>query len=131
MKNGGVDYRDEARLEHMMRGVVRVNELKAGLERSMLREGDNQTELILYNLQIIGEAANNVSKEVCEQHPEIDFSGWAGLRHKLVHDYANIDFDIVWNAICSDLPILESALKPLVDALPKVPELPDNIGTFL
>ena len=91
----------------------------------------NQTELILYNLQIIGEAANNVSKEVCEQHPEIDFSGWAGLWHKLVHDYADIDFDIVWNAICNDLPILESALKPLVDALPKVPELPDNIGTFL
>ena len=58
MKNGGADYRDEARLEHMMRGVVRVNELKAGLARSMLREGDNQTELILYNLQIIGEAAN-------------------------------------------------------------------------
>ncbi len=50
MKNGGADYRDEARLEHMMRGVVRVNELKAGLERSMLHEGDNQTELILYNL---------------------------------------------------------------------------------
>ena len=41
MKNGCADYRDEARLEHMMRGVVRVNELKAGLERSMLREGDN------------------------------------------------------------------------------------------
>ena len=84
MKNGGADYRDEARLEHMMRGVVRVNELKAGLARSMLREGDNQTELILYNLQIIGEAANNVSKEICEMHPEIDFSGWAGLRHKLL-----------------------------------------------
>ena len=41
MKNGCADYRDEARLEHMMRGVVRVNEMKAGLARSMLREGDN------------------------------------------------------------------------------------------
>ena len=64
MKSGGADYRDDARLEHMMRGVVRIKELKTGLARSMLREGDNQTESILYNLQIIGEAANNVSKEI-------------------------------------------------------------------
>ena len=29
-----------------------------GLERSMMREGDNRTELIIYNLQVLGEAAN-------------------------------------------------------------------------
>ena len=37
MKGGGADYRDDARLEHMMRGVVRINELKTGLARSFGR----------------------------------------------------------------------------------------------
>ena len=59
------------------------------------------------------------------------FKGWAGLRHRLVHDYANIDLDIVWNAAKNEMPVLESALKPIVDALPKEPELPDNIGEFI
>ena len=59
------------------------------------------------------------------------FSGWAGLRHRLVHDYANIDLDIVWNAICYDLPILDELLKPIVESLPEEPKLPDNMDEFV
>ena len=61
----------------------------------------------------------------------IDFAGWAGLRHRLVHDYANIDLDIVWNAICYDLPILDELLKPIVESLPGEPKLPDNMDEFV
>ena len=131
MRNGGASYRDEDRLMHMMRAIGRIKEQLDGLERSMMREGDNRTELIIYNLQVLGEAANNVSDDACAAHPEIDFKGWAGLRHRLVHDYANIDLDIVWNAVKHELPDLESALKPIVDVMPEEPRLPDNIDEFL
>ena len=131
MRSGGADYRDEARLEHMMRAVGRIRAQLDGLERAMLAEGDDRTELIIYNMQVLGEAANNVSEEMCAKHPEIDFKGWASMRHRLVHDYANIDLNIVWNAVCDDLPKLEKALKPVVEALSKVQDAPDNIGEFL
>ena len=131
MRSGGADYRDEARLEHMMRAVGRIRAQLDGLERAMLAEGDDRTELIIYNMQVIGEAANNVSEEMCAKHPEIDFKGWASMRHRLVHDYANIDLNIVWNAVCDDLPRLETALKPVVEAFSKVQDVPDNIGEFL
>ena len=131
MRSGGADYRDEARLEHMMRAVGRIRAQLDGLERAMLAEGDDRTELIIYNMQVIGEAANNVSEEMCAKHPEIDFKGWASMRHRLVHDYANIDLNIVWNAVCEDLPRLETALKPVVEAFSKVQDAPDNIGEFL
>ena len=131
MRSGAANYRDEDRLVHMMRAIGRVKEQLDGFERSMMREGDNRTELIIYNLQVLGEAANNVSDAACAAYPEIDFKGWAGLRHRLVHDYANIDLDIVWNAAKNEMPDLEAAIKPIVEALPKEPELPDNIGDFL
>lgn len=131
MRSGAANYRDEDRLVHMMRAIGRIKEQLDGLERPMMREGDNRTELIIYNLQVLGEAANNVSDATCAAYPEIDFKGWAGLRHRLVHDYANIDLDIVWNAAKNEMPDLEAALKPIVEALPKEPELPDNIGDFL
>ena len=35
----------------------------------------------------------------------------AGMRDKLIHGYAGVDFDIVWNVIEKELPMLESALK--------------------
>ena len=131
MRSGAANYRDEDRLVHMMRAIGRIKEQLDGLERPMMREGDNRTELIIYNLQVLGEAANNVSDAACAAYPEIDFKGWAGLRHRLVHDYANIDLDIVWNAAKNEMPDLETALKPIVGALPKEPELPDNIGDFM
>ena len=131
MRSGGANYRDEDRFAHMMRAIGRIKEQLDGLERSMMREGDNRTELIIYNLQVLGEAANNVSDAACAAYPEIDFKDWAGLGHRLVHDYANIDLDIVWNAAKNEMPVLESALKPIVDTLPAEPELPENIGDFL
>lgn len=131
MRSGAANYRDEDRLVHMMRAIGRIKEQLDGLERPMMREGDNRTELTIYNLQVLGEAANNVSDATCAAYPEIDFKGLAGLRHRLVHDYANIDLDIVWNAAKNEMPNLEVALKPIVEALPKEPELPDNIGDFL
>ena len=131
MRSRAANYRDEDRLAHMMRAIGRIKEQLDGLERSMMREGDNRTELIIYNLQVLGEAANNISDAACAAYPEIDFKGWAGLRHRLVHDSANIDLDIVWNAAKNDMPVLESALKPIVDAMPKEPELPDNIEDFM
>ena len=131
MRSGGANYRDEDRLVHMMRTIERIKSKKEGLERSMMCEGDDCTELIIYNLQVLGEAANNISEAFCAEHPEIDFAGWAGLRHRLVHDYANIDLDIVWNAISYDLPILDELLKPIVELLPKEPLLPDNMDEFI
>ena len=131
MRGGGANYRDEDRLAHMMRAVERIKEKMCGLERSMMREGDDRTELIIYNLQVLGEAANNISDACCSEYPDIDFAGWAGLRHRLVHDYANIDLDIVWNAICHDLPILDNLLTPIVESLPEEPNLPDNLDEFV
>ena len=131
MRSGGANYRDEDCLVHMMRTIERIKSKKEGLERSMMCEGDDCTELIIYNLQVLGEAANNISDAFCAEHPEIDFAGWAGLRHRLVHDYANIDLDIVWNAISYDLPILDELLKPIVELLPKEPLLPDNMDEFI
>ena len=61
MKSGGANCRDEDRFAHMMRAIGRIKEQLDGLVRSMMREGDNRTELIIYNLQVLGEAANNVS----------------------------------------------------------------------
>ena len=75
MRSGAANYRDEDRLVHMMRAIGRIKEQLDGLERPMMREGDNRTELTIYNLQVLGEAANNVSDATCAAYPEIDFKG--------------------------------------------------------
>jgi len=55
-------------------------------------------------LEIIGEAANRLSESFKIQHPEIEWRKIIGLRHRIVHDYFNIDVEIVWKIIQKDLP---------------------------
>ena len=56
------------------------------------------------HLQIIGEAAYAVPKELRDQRLDIPWTEIIGMRHILVHDYFVIDIDIVWDAVERDLP---------------------------
>ena len=122
-------YRDESRIRHMCNALEKVVEKSRGIHRADLIEGEDNTELIIHYLTILGEASNNVSAEFAIKHPEIDFKAMAGLRHKLVHDYANIDMDIIWDIVSNDVPVQYPLVRALCDSLP-IPATPENIDDF-
>lgn len=88
-------YRDDSRVRHMLNAMERIVALCRGLTSAQLRMHEDKTEVILFNLMVLGEAANNISREFAAKNPEVDWRGLAGVRHKIVHDYADIDFDII------------------------------------
>ncbi|MGQ0600110.1 MAG: HepT-like ribonuclease domain-containing protein [Anaerolineales bacterium] len=65
-------------------------------------------------LQVIGEAARRVSAEYKTQRPTVPWSAIIGMRHKVVHDYLAVDYDIVWQTATQDLPVLILTLAGLV-----------------
>lgn len=123
-------YRDESRVEHMNRAIKRVRQNLMKVSPGNFREGDDCTELILYHLVLLGEAANNVSAEFCAANPEVDFKDMSGLRHKLVHDYANIDLDRIWRILQIDFPVWEETVGKLASTIKTVDTLPPNIDDF-
>jgi uncharacterized protein with HEPN domain len=82
-------------------------------------DADENLRLALIHLvQVIGEAARQVSREFTASHPEIPWEDIVGMRHKVVHDYLGVDEDIVWQVVTEDLPKLVDALEPLVAPTP-------------
>jgi len=73
------------------------------------------------HLQIIGEAAYALPKELRDQLPNIPWSEIIGMRHILVHDYFVIDIDIVWDAVERDLPDLKGKIEGMLRALESKP----------
>ena len=61
---------------------------------------------VVYNLMIIGEAANMPTFDFREEHPKTPWKEITGMRNFLVHDYHHVEEDIVWKAIQEDLPPL-------------------------
>lgn len=54
----------------------------------------------------------------------------AGLRHKLVHDYANIDLARIWQILLLDFPNWEESVSELAKIIKPIENLPPNIADF-
>ena len=123
-------YRDEARVEHMNRAIQKVQKHLPKVNAGNFVDGNDDVELILYHLVLLGEAANNVSDSYCAANPSVDFKDMAGLRHKLVHDYANIDLGRIWTILQTDFPGWKDSVEKLVATIEPIKTLPPNVADF-
>lgn len=71
-------------------------------------------DAVVRNFEIIGEAANKLSKAIRENNPSLDWQGLIGFRNLLVHDYFGIDYNIVWNIKTNHLPKLKDDIYRLI-----------------
>ncbi|MBI5570176.1 MAG: DUF86 domain-containing protein [Desulfomonile tiedjei] len=107
---------DQTSLRHMLEHAAEAVEVARGRTRSDL-ETDRLLNLSLIRLlEIVGEAATRVSADGRERHNVIPWPDIIGLRNRLVHGYDDVDFDILWEIIQSDLPPLISQLKQILDS---------------
>ena len=65
-------------------------------------------------VEIVGEAAAQVSRDVRQAHPDIPWRDIIAMRNRLVHAYFEINLEVVWQTVRHDLPELIAQLEPLV-----------------
>ena len=81
---------------------------------------DRRTQLsVLKSVEIVGEAAAQVSEDARRANPDIPWRQIVGMRNRLVHAYFDIDLPLVWDTVRHDLPDLIARLKPLVPPEPE------------
>lgn len=71
-------------------------------------------DAVVRNFEIIGEAANKLSKSFQDQNNQIDWAGIIGFRNVLVHDYFGIDYEILWKIKSNNLTKLESEINSIL-----------------
>jgi uncharacterized protein with HEPN domain len=105
---------DRLYLGHMLdvslQAVAKVEEL----HRRDFDDDENLRLALAHLIQMIGEAARRVSPETQGALPQIPWSEIIGMRHKIVHDYLGVDYDIVWAVVNGDLPYLAQELQRVV-----------------
>ena len=105
--------RDLVYVGHMVDMTKKAVDKTSGLTRDAYDCDEHLRLASTHLVQVIGEAARNVSRAFCEDHPEIPWTEIVGMRHKVVHDYLGVDEDIVWQVVNDDLPRLLPALVRL------------------
>jgi len=61
---------------------------------------------VLHHLAVIGEAISRLSLELTGRHPEVPWRQIVAVRHRIVHAYFDLDWQILWDAATSDIPEL-------------------------
>jgi uncharacterized protein with HEPN domain len=106
--------RDAVALEDMLAHAREAAALVQGKSRADL-DRDRVLSLALVRLlEIVGEAASRVSATEQARHRSIPWAEIVGLRNRLIHGYASVDMDIVWEILRSDVPALIAALERIV-----------------
>jgi uncharacterized protein with HEPN domain len=78
-------------------------------------ENDRMLQLALVQLiEIIGEAASRVPHATRQQYPSIPWQLAADMRNKLIHGYDVIEFEIVYDTVKIDLPVLAQQLDAAI-----------------
>jgi uncharacterized protein with HEPN domain len=65
-------------------------------------------------IEIVGEAAAQVSDEIRKAHPSIPWQIAADMRNRLIHGYDVIEFSIVYDTVTDDLPPLVQQLNAII-----------------
>lgn len=83
-------------------------------------EADEKTfDSVVRCLSVVGEAAWKLSRSAQAAYPAVPWVQIAGMRHRLVHDYGDIDAGVSYRAVSQDLPgliqIVRAALDDQVD----------------
>lgn len=107
---------DTVRLRHILDAAREALSFARGRSRADL-DIDRQLVLSLVKeVEIIGEAAYQLSDETRASVPDMPWEDIIGMRHRLVHAYFDINLDIVWRTVEEDLPavvtILETRIPP-------------------
>jgi uncharacterized protein with HEPN domain len=69
---------------------------------------------IIRSLEIVGEASTKLDPEFKAAYPHIEWRKMANTRHRLIHDYFGVDYDIVWDIITTKLPDLETDIQSII-----------------
>jgi uncharacterized protein with HEPN domain len=108
---------DLTRIRHMRDAGKEILEFAAGSTQASLAANRMLQLAIVKDLEIIGEAANNVSPECQSQYSYIPWRAMVGMRNRLVHAYFGIDFEVIWQTVQQDLPPLIQSLERVLQEL--------------
>lgn len=104
---------DQHRIRHMIDAARQALAFAEDRTREDLNTDAMLSFALVRCIEIIGEAAANLSEAARAEAPQVPWRDVVGMRNRLIHGYFDVDLDLVWATLAVDLPALLEALDPL------------------
>ena len=104
------------RLRDILEAIEKI-ERHAQKGRRAFEEGELLQVWFVRHLQVLGESARALPRDVRDLAPSVPWSKILGMRNILVHDYFDVDTKVVWDVVERDLPELKPEIAELLRKL--------------
>lgn len=108
---------DSVYLQHISDAIVKVDTYLQDVDDVAFLQNSLVQDAVIRQIEIIGEAARHLSREVRDAHADVPWQDIAGMRDKLIHDYFGVDLDKVWLTAQDDLPMLAEVVEDILREL--------------
>ena len=109
--------RDIERLRHIVDSIAHIEEFLRGKSLEQMKNDVMCYHAVVYNIMIIGEAANMLTNEFRERHRQIPWRQIIDMRNVLVHGYYTTSPLFVWETYTNDLPLLKQQVEAFISEL--------------
>ena len=106
-----VKSKDKIYIDHILEAIALIEQFIAGKIFKEFQDDLMLQSAVTRQLEIIGEAAKRLSEEIKDELGNLPWRKIAGMRDTLIHDYIDVDFEIVWKAATEDVQELKKYLK--------------------
>jgi uncharacterized protein with HEPN domain len=106
---------DTELLRDILEAIRRISSYVGRMSYETFMDDDKTQDAVIRNLEIIGEAAKNLSQQLRTENSSVPWKAMAGIRDRLIHQYFGVNVDIVWEVITSELPGVTSLIERIIE----------------
>lgn len=104
-------------LKHILDSIAKVERYLRGYDFEKFQNDELVTDAVVRNVEIIGEASNNLTRDFRSNTLEIEWRKIIATRNRIIHGYATVDLEIIWNITQNDLKSLKEEIEKILKNL--------------
>ena len=104
-------------LRDILEAMDKAEEFTNGMDIPTFSGDDKTSFAVIRCLEIIGEAARKIPIALRRRSEDIPWKSLAGMRDKLIHDYAGVSLEVVWRTVKEDIPTVRPLLRALLEKI--------------
>jgi uncharacterized protein with HEPN domain len=101
-------------LEDILISAEKIGRFLEGISYEHFITHEMLLDAVLFNLEVLGEAAKHIPEEVRERYPTIEWRSISGLRNIIVHEYFRLNLRIIWDTVQNELPALRRSIADIL-----------------